>query len=59
MFTNTPLPFHIEFYGPQGTIIRVSTIYAIDHMDACEQAWDTAPEGADDFLATELDQYSE
>jgi hypothetical protein len=49
------IPFRIEFYGPNGFIIRTTTVHAMDHMDACDQGWANMPEGADDFQVIELE----
>lgn len=51
----TTIPFHIEFYGPNGFTIWTATVHAMDHMDACDQGWANLPQGADDFQVTELD----
>lgn len=45
-------PYRIEFYDPNGSLVSVSTVYAIDYVDACDQGWDNLPDGADDFQIT-------
>lgn len=49
------ISYRIEFFGPDGAIVRVTTVYAMDDLDACDQGWRDLPEGADDFQITALD----
>ena len=37
------IPYRIEFYGPNGSIVRITTVSAMDHLDACNQGWDSLP----------------
>lgn len=55
MIDPNSIPYHIEFFGPGGAIVRVATVYAMDDLDACDQGWRDLPEGADDFQITALD----
>lgn len=50
-----PIPYRIEFHGTNGSVVRITTVSAMDHLDACDQGWDTIPEGANDFQVTALD----
>ncbi len=56
MYETAPaIPYRIDFYGPNGSIVRIATVRATDDLDACDRGWDSLPEGADDFQVTALD----